>query len=206
MSQFDRKQKKALRSCRTQEISSCGLTLDKIKSLIGKPAGVDKKDEINPDYKGKVSVKGDKIVITLKYVLTGNVDRARAALKNIVDVYAKGGVTVEFTANAANHDLRIHGASLVELTQGLKLCDCEAALYIGGWAPSYKHYKWSKSLLVNPVVHKDYWKLSDAHEFGHKLGLKHREDGGFMDYPPKKGRDRRKFSPNDKKRIAVLYR
>lgn len=79
-------------------------------------------------------------------------------------------------------------------------------MLIGGWAPSHKHLKWGKALLVNPIVHKDYWKLSDAHEFGHKLGLKHRRDGGLLDYPPEDGRDKRKFKSSDKQRITALYR
>lgn len=116
MSKYNGKQRRALTSCRTETISSCGLTLDHIEGLVGNPAGTGKPDIVNPEYIGKVSFRGDRIVITLKYILTGNISRARIALKNIVDVYAKGGVDIEFSSNAAQHDLRIHGASLIEFT------------------------------------------------------------------------------------------
>ncbi|MBL4706589.1 MAG: matrixin family metalloprotease [Flavobacteriales bacterium] len=62
-------------------------------------------------------------------------------------------------------------------------------------------------MLVNPYVNKKTWKLTDAHEFGHKLGLRHREDHGIMDYPPEPPkRDTRRVLLNDRKRLEALYR
>jgi len=206
MSSIEKLKKAELKQCQAYKVTDCGLTLEKVKALESNPAGTSKGDELNPDYKGKVIINGDKLVINLNYVLTGNIDRAKAGLKNITDIYAAAMVTINFSPNPAKFDLRIHGATLAEFAQGLKLCDCDAALLVGGWAPSPKHYKWGKALLLNSTTPKSEWPLVDAHEFGHKLGLKHRTDLGIMDYPPKKGIDRRKVTESDKKRIMDLYK
>ncbi len=205
MTTYNRAMTKALKQCSTDGIAVCSLTLGDIQSRIGNPAGVGKQDEINPHYKGKIKKNGDKLEINLSYLMTGNIARVKAAVENIQKVYATQKVIINFTPKVQGYDLRIHGASLGEMVAALGLCDCEAALYIGGWGPSYKHATWGKALLVNPVSPKSTWRITDAHEFGHKLGLKHREDLGIMDYPPKTGRDRRKFIESDRKRIANLY-
>lgn len=179
-------EKKDLKSCRTEEISDCGLTLKAVQGLVGKPAGTDKGDKVNPLYKSKIKVVGGKLTIALTYILTGHIERAEACLHNIKTLYTNAGINISFQPSSSQFDLRIHGANLSEFTQGLKLCDCEAARYIGGWGPSYKHHKWGNALLVNPHPPKKTWALSDAHEFGHKLGLKHRTDGGIMDYAPQR--------------------
>lgn len=40
----------------------------------------------------------------------------------------------------------------------------------------------------------------------HKLGLKHRRDGGIMDYADPNKPDRRKFLPSERERIINLYK
>src|SRR5690606_21203730 len=135
-----------LKTCKTETISDCGLTVADLESLVGKPAGTAKSDTPNPAYKGKVIYTGGKLSINLAYILTGNIYRAATGLKNIKEVYTKAGIAINFTPNASKFDIRIHGASLVEITQGLKLCSCEAGLYIGGWAPSPSHYKWGNAI------------------------------------------------------------
>ncbi len=194
-----------LKHCNAQSISDCGLTQKGVENLAGNPAGTSVKDEKNPHYHGKVQVKNGKVQISMTYVLTGHLERAKAGLNNIHTMYRNAGFEMSFTPSVQKPDLRIHGTNLAELAQGLKLCDCETALMIGGWAPSYKHFKWGNAVLLNPHSPKNTWAMTDAHEFAHKLGLKHRIDGGITDYPPKRGRDFRKFIESDKKRIIALY-
>ena len=203
-SYFD-SERKDLKQCKTETISDCGLSLKDVKGLVGKPAGVGRRDAKNPHYVDKVVVKGGRIHFNFSYLLTGNIGRAQGALRNIESLYSQAGAIVNFKPSVTP-DIRIHGANFTELMQGLKLCDCKAARYIGGWAPHYKHHKWSNALLLNPHLPSKDWPLVDAHEFGHKLGLRHKVDGGIMDYPPKKGRDRRRIIASDIKRIADLYR
>ncbi len=160
----------------------------------------------NPDYKGKVFFFNGKLHINLNYILTGNISRAEIGLKNIKQVFSDGGVIANFKPSPTLVDLRIHGAALVEITQGLKLCTCDAGLYIGGWAPAPDHSQWGNTLLLGSTPAKNSWKMTDAHEFGHKLGLKHRTDGGMMDYAHPGKPDRRKFTANDCLRIINLYR
>lgn len=201
-----RLEKQELKACKSAELENCTISASKVNALRGNPAGVGRADVANPYYKGKVTYSGGKLTINLNYILTGNIFRADAALKNIKELFAKASITINFTPSASRPDLRIHGATLTELAQGIGLCDCNSALLIGGWAPNPKHVKWGNALLVNPHSPHNTWKMSDAHEFGHKLGLKHREDSGLMDYPPKTALDRRKFLPSDRKRIIELYK
>lgn len=205
-SRIERKIEKELRACRTQDISDCGITANTINKLESNPAGTNKNDVKNPGYQGKIDFKLGNVEINLRYVLTGNIKRAEVVTKNIANIFGKGGIKVNFQQDHNDFDLRIHGATLSELAEGLKLCDCESALKIGGWGPSYKHLKWGKALLVNPYSPRGTWKMSDAHEFGHKLGLKHRINQGIMDYPPKRGFDQRKLNESDKQRIIYLYK
>lgn len=202
----NRLEKQELKVCKSEELANCTISAAQVNALQGNPAGVGRPDVANPYYKGKVTYSGGKLTINLNYILTGNIIRADAALKNIVDVYAKASIAINFTANATRPDLRIHGANLTELAQGVGLCDCNSALLIGGWAPNPDHVKWGNALLVNPHSTRKTWKMSDAHEFGHKLGLKHRSDLGLMDYPPKTAIDRRNFLPSDRQRIIDLYK
>jgi hypothetical protein len=88
----------------------------------------------------------------------------------------------------------------------LKLCTCEAGLYIGGWGPLPSHHKWGNALLVGSTTPRSSWKMADAHEFGHKLGLKHRSNQGMMDYADPDSPDRRKFLPSERQRIIDLYK
>jgi hypothetical protein len=212
VSDFSSKINKELRQCASDMVSDCGLTAARIDALDGNPAGTGRADYVNPHYKGKITFQADgKIAISLTYILTGNKSRAKAAIKNIRSVYATQNILVNFIPNpggSQKHDLRLHGASLGDFASGLKACDCQSMLKIGGWAPSYKNPKWGDTLLVNPHTHRIYWKNSDAHEFGHKLGLRHRSDLGIMDYwnEKKYRRDPRKLQASDKDRIARLYR
>lgn len=206
MNTLTRIQKQEVKSCKTEAISNCGLTTTQLEGLIGNPAGTQKSDVMNPDYKGKVVYSNGKLTINLNYILTGNIYRAEIGLKNIKEIYTKGNVIINFTPNASKFDLRIHGAALAEIAQGLKLCSCEAGLYIGGWAPSPSHYKWGNTLLLGSTSPRPTWKMTDAHEFGHKLGLKHRTDKGMMDYAEPDKPDRRKFLPSDRQRIIALYK
>ena len=205
MSSYFDSERKDLKQCKSETISECGLKLQEVKALVGKPAGVGRQDAINAKYKGKVYVKGGRLFFDLSYLLTGHIGRAEAGLQNIRSLYSSAGATLTFTPSVQSPDLRIHGTSFTELMQGLRLCDCEAARYIGGWAPHYKHPQWSNALLLNPHLPTREWPLVDAHEFGHKLGLKHKVDGGIMDYPPKRGRDNRKITASDINRIIKLY-
>ena len=204
MSKIKRLIRKELQQCKADIVSDCGLTVRNIKNLQGKPAGTHRQDHANPNYKGKVKTQGDKIVVSLKIMLTGNKERAKAAIKNIQKVYATQNILVNFTLSQSEFDLRIHGATLIELAQGLKACDCKGMLMIGGWGPSYKNHKWGNALLINP---RSYWENVDAHEFGHKLGLRHRNNLGIMDYWDQQlyRRDPRKFLPSEKARIQALY-
>ncbi|HTF85088.1 MAG TPA: hypothetical protein VL987_10960 [Cellvibrio sp.] len=207
MNSMSRAHRQDLKTCKTETISNCGLTVAQLENLVGKPAGTTKPDTANPAFKNKVVFSNGKLTINLAYILTGNIYRAETGLKNIKEVYAKAGITINFAPNASKFDIRIHGATLAEIVQGLKLCSCEAGLYIGGWAPAPTHYKWGNALLLGSTPPRSTWKLTDAHEFGHKLGLKHRSDLGIMDYPPKPGkRDRRKFTASDRQRIIDLYK
>lgn len=199
-------QKQELKICKSEDLSACKLSAQRVKSLAGNPAGVGRIDAANPFYKGKVVYKSGKLTITLTYVLTGNIARADAALKNIKSMYAKANIVVNLSPNPSKFDIRVHGATLTELAQGVGLCDCNSALYIGGWAPNPHHVKWGNALLLNPHSPLQSWKMSDAHEFGHKLGLKHREDMGLMDYPEPGKPDMRKFGAADRQRIIDLYR
>lgn len=198
--------RKELKICKSEDLSNCTLSAKRIDDLAGNPAGTEKPDLANPYYKGKVIYASGKLTINLGYVLTGNIARADAALKNIKEMYSKANIIINLAPNPSKFDIRIHGATLGELAQGLGLCNCNSALAIGGWAPNPKHVKWGNALLVNPHSPFRAWKISDAHEFGHKLGLKHREDLGLMDYAPVNAPDRRKFKPNDRQRIINLYK
>lgn len=206
MNIMSRTHRKELNACRTQTISDCGLTVAELENRVGNPAGTEKPDVANPNYKGKIVYSGGKLNINLSYVLTGNVYRAEIAVKNIKEVYSKGGVIINLTPSSSKFDLRIHGASLAEITQGLKLCSCEAGLYIGGWGPSPTHYKWGNALLLSSTTPRSTWKMTDAHEFGHKLGLKHRSNNGMMDYADPNKRDSRKLLPIERQRIIDLYK
>lgn len=195
-----------LKACKSSLPTNCGLSLKSVKELQGNPAGVGKADVSNPSYKGKIKYSAGKLSINLRYVLTGNIGRAQAALSNIRKLLTEAGIEVNLAPAPAKFDIRIHGATLAELAQGLGLCDCTGALYIGGWAPSPQHPIWGNALLVNPHSEKRGWLLSDAHEFCHKLGLKHRLDVGIMDYPPPNKPDMRTFKASDKQRIIDLYK
>jgi hypothetical protein len=207
MDNYSRTIKREIEACVANKISDCGLTNKDIEGLVGNPAGTAAKDFVNPAYVGKISVKDDKVFIRLAYCLTGHQSRAKAALKNISAVFKAQKIIIEFTENKDKYDLRIHGASLGDLAEGLKSCTCDGMLQIGGWGPHYSHYKWGNALLVNPHVHQSYWKMSDAHEFGHKLGLRHRNDRGIMSYwdEEKYRRDPRRILPSDRARIVGLY-
>lgn len=208
MPRYDKAIRGQLRQCASTTVSDCGLTVSAINGRKGNPAGTTRQDIVTPAYRGKVKMSGDKILIDLKLQLTGHMRRAKSAIAHIKKMYATQNVIVNFTMVSQGHDLRIHGATLAELAIGLKSCTCEGMLNIGGWAPSYKHFKWGDALLLNPYVPRDYWKMSDAHEFGHKLGLMHRENLGMMDYWNEDDyprRDPRKSLPSEKARIARLY-
>lgn len=211
MPSYGRKIDRELKRCAADMVSDCSLTAARVDQLGGNPAGVGRNDYVNPNYKDKISIEpGGKVLISLKCVLTGNKARAKAALKNIKRVYGTQNVEVNFIptpGGTKTHDLRIHGATLAEFATNLKACDCESMLRIGGWGPSYKNKKWGDTLLVNPYTHRIYWKHTDAHEFGHKLGLRHRTDLGIMDYWDEElyRRDPRKFLPSDRDRIIQLY-
>lgn len=206
MDSLSRLQRQEVRACKTQTISDCGLTSKQLKGLVGNPAGTDKADMTNPNYKEKIVYKNGKLHINLSYILTGNIARAEVGLKNIREIYGNGGVIVNLTPNPARFDIRLHGATLTEIVQGLKICTCVDGLMIGGWAPSPKHYKWGDALLLASTTPIASWKMTDAHEFGHKLGLKHRTDMGMMDYADPNKPDRRKFLANDLQRIVNLYK
>lgn len=195
-----------LKICKSEDLSNCTLSAKRVDELAGNPAGTGKSDEANPFYKGKVVYASGQLTINLSYTLTGNMIRAEAALKNIKEMYTKANILINLTPNPSAFDIRIHGATLGELAQGVGLCDCNSALVIGGWAPNPRHVKWGNALLVNPHSPSQTWKISDAHEFGHKLGLKHRQDLGLMDYAPVKTQDKRTFKPSDRQRIIDLYK
>lgn len=201
-----RLEKQELKACKSEELSKCNISAAQIDALRGNPAGVGKPDVANPHYKGKVTYTGGKLTINLNYILSGNIARAEAALKNIKSMYTKANIVINLTANPSKPDIRIHGATLTELAQGVGLCDCKSALYLGGWAPNPTHVRWGNAILVNPHSPFQTWKMSDAHEFGHKLGMKHRNDFGLMDYPEPGVRDIRKFKPSDRQRIIDLYK
>ncbi len=208
MGNYGKTIRRELRQCASTMTSDCGLTAKDIENRIGNPAGTKKPDVVNPIYRGKVFLNGEKLIIKLKVKLTGHESRAKAAVKNIVKVYATQKVIVEFSLVSKDYDLRIHGATLGELAVGVKSCSCEAMLNIGGWGPSYKHHKWGDTLLVNPYSLREYWKNTDAHEFGHKLGLQHRTNLGLMDYwneTKYPRRDPRKFLSSERDRIIKLY-
>lgn len=212
MPSYGRKIDVELKRCASDMVSDCSLTAARVDQLDGNPAGTNKPDYINPYYKDKIAFEaGGKIVISLKCIFTGNKSRAKTAMRNIKKVYSKQNIQINFIPTPGGthqHDLRIHGASLADFAVGLKACDCQSMLKIGGWGPSYKNPKWGDALLVNPFTHRIYWENSDAHEFGHKLGLRHRTNLGIMDYwnEKKHRRDPRKLLPSDKERIVRLYR
>ncbi|MET0355688.1 MAG: matrixin family metalloprotease [Cellvibrio sp.] len=206
MNNLSRIQRSELKACQSEPIINCRLTAAELKARVGNPAGTDKADVTNPNYKGKVVYSNGKLQLNLSYVLTGNIVRAEIGLRHIREVYSAGGVIVNFKANPGKFDIRIHGATLAEISLGLGLCNCEAGLYIGGWAPSPGHAMWGNALLLASTPEKKTWKLTDAHEFGHKLGLKHRTDGGIMDYAFPDKPDPRRFTTSDLQRIIDLYR
>ena len=155
MISLSRIQKQELRSCKTETIANCGLTAAQLESRVGNPAGIDKPDVPNPNYKGKIVYLNGKLHINLNYILTGNIYRAEIGLKNIKDIFAAGGAIVNFIPNPTKVDIRIHGAALAEITQGLKLCTCEAGLFIGGWAPAPDHSQWGNALLLGSTPAKN---------------------------------------------------
>jgi hypothetical protein len=206
MDSLTRLQKREVKDCNLQTISSCGITAEQLKGLVANPAGTNKADTPNPYYKNKIVYKNGKLHINLIYILTGDISRAEKGLKNIREVYGNGGVIINLAPNPVNFDIRIHGASLTEIVKGLNLCTCTAGLMIGGWAPTPQHFQWGNALLLASTTPKSTWKMTDAHEFGHKLGLKHRTDMGMMDYADPNKPDRRKFLASDHQRIINLYR
>lgn len=199
--------RRELKSCAANLVSDCGLRTTDINSLEGNPAGTSKSDYVNPNYVGKISERKDEIHINLTYSLSGSTSRAKAAVKNIQSVFKTQKVIVNFVENQQRYDLLIHGATIGDLATGLKACECNDMLRIGGWGPHHTHFKWGNALLVNPHSHRSYWKMSDAHEFGHKLGLRHRQDMGIMAYWNERTHrsDPRKFLPSDRARIVNLY-
>ena len=197
-------EKGELRACKKQVVSEC--QLKDLQKLVNNPAGTDKADVPNPNYKGKVVVKAGVIHINLSYVLTGNIARAEVGLKDLRTFFRENGIVANFAASAGKADLRIHGASLSDIVQGLKICTCEEGLYIGGWAPNPNHPTWGNALLLSVTSPRKAWKIETVHEFFHKLGLKHRRDGGIMDYADPNKPDRRKFLPSERQRIIELYK
>lgn len=204
MVELSRVQKTELRNCKQTPITSC--QVQDLSKYVNNPSGTDKADVANPFYKGKVIVKNAVLHINLSYTLTGNVTRAEIALKDLRAFFKKTDVVLNFTQATGNPDLRIHGATLTELVQGVKVCSCEDGLMLGGWAPSPQHQTWGNALLLSATTPRRAWKLETVHEFGHKLGLKHRRDGGIMDYAHPDKPDRRKWLPSDRARIMALYK
>lgn len=111
---------KELRACKTQLVADCGLTLSAVAALEGNPAGVSRGDESNPDYRGKISVQNGRLSIKLSYVLTGDIYRAEAGLKNIVKLYSAAGVAITMMPSPLKYDLRIHGATLGGVSPRIK--------------------------------------------------------------------------------------
>lgn len=97
MNSMSRAYRQDLKTCKTETISNCGLTVAQLENLVGKPAGITKPDTANPAFKNKVVFSNGKLTINLAYILTGNIYRAEIGLKNIKEVYAKAGITINFT-------------------------------------------------------------------------------------------------------------
>lgn len=201
---LSRMQKAEVKACRQIAQNDC--QLKDLQKLVNNPAGTDKADTPNPLYKGKVTIKARVIHINLGYVLTGNITRAQIGLNDLRSFFKSNGIVANFVASPGKPDLRIHGASLTDIVQGLKICSCEEGLYIGGWAPAPNHPTWGNALLLSSTSPRSGWRIETVHEFFHKLGLKHRRDGGIMDYADPNKPDRRKFLPSERDRIINLYK
>lgn len=199
-----RTQKAEVKACKQQAVSEC--QLKDLQKLVNNPAGTSKADVANPHYEGKVTVKAGVIHVNLSYTLTGNISRAEVGLKDLKSFCKSNGIVATFTPSAGKPDLRIHGASLSDIVLGLKICSCEEGLYIGGWAPSPDHPTWGNALLLSSTSPRSAWRIETVHEFFHKLGLKHRRDGGIMDYADPNKADRRKFLASERQRIIDLYK
>jgi len=198
-------QSRELQQCSGSASSSC-LSIDRVKSLTGNPAGTSNADSANENYRGKVIIGEDGgVEINLGIAYSGNTKRARESAKNIRKAYGKAGVTVNFNviSDASKADLIIRGASLQDYVSAGLVCDCSTALLIGGWAPSDNNKYFPRNLL-STTVNSGNHLISDAHEFGHKLGLEHR-NSGIMSYAPNEGPDRRQVTSGDVDRIRGLY-
>jgi RHS repeat-associated protein len=152
-------------------------------------------DRAYQDYLGKnvFVLPNGKIVINLTITYTGNQGRAEKAANNIVTVFRKAGIAVNLLkSGSGTPDLVIHGASLADIVAAGLACTCSGAANIGGYG------RFNDNILGVNVYSNQNIRLNDAHEFAHKLGLRHRPNG-ITSTPAEP------ITPNDIDRIRDLY-
>ena len=200
-----KEQTEQLQKCRAADIDPCGgLSKSQVDKHRGNPAGTGKADRASPLLKDNVTVNEDgSIDISVNYYGKGDRKRVREAVINIRKAYAKQDINISFSkvGSEAEAEVVIFAATLTDMVKACLARTCEAAIGIGG-SGSFS----GKQLLLNTVANGDNY-LTDAHEFRHNLGLRHRTDGGIMDYPPisPNKRDNREVTISDRNRIRSLY-
>lgn len=204
---FTRRQIKLFKSCKASGAEGLcggkGISSSQVDQIRGNPAGTNKKDDASTSTIQDVQLNDDgSIDINVSFFAKGDVKRVEKGIFNIRKAWKKQDVRVNFTETdmEANADIVVQGASLEDMVRSCLTQTCDAAMNIGGYAP------YSGKLLLLNTFDNTRTTLIDAHEFGHKLGLRHRKDKGIMDYPPKNGGpDFRKVRPSDAQRIRSMH-
>ncbi len=178
---------------------SCTPT-SKLFGVIDKPDGVGQPDSQNAALasSGHVRVSEDGMVHAEIVYDTRTMSKGRAiAIADDVSTQMSqygDAVNMRRAGKGESPNLTLVGAGLKELAARTQLCDCLAAMLIGGYADRQRG-----EILINTVSPFSFLPYTGPHEVGHYLGRSH-QDSGIMSY-----RKDRTYTPEDAAALRRLY-
>jgi hypothetical protein len=151
----------------------------------GKAAGTDNSgssDEINPNLVGKIDFNESGGIIlseTYSYQEISS-QEAKNFESNVESAWSKqgGSVDLRMAGEGETADLMLNGITNRQMAENMNMCNCMAAAFVGA------HNQKPGVININKGTPLPQHATMPQHEYGHNLGLKHR-DNGVMSYTGK---------------------